>query len=98
MTPLWTSEAMAAAMGAERAGVLPACISGISIDSRTLGPGEAFFAITGAASAVVRTATAATSVTLVIDVFMRQLLGVPTQHSTVSSRQGSSMQGRFNEL
>jgi len=47
MTPLWTSEAMAAAMGAERAGVLPACISGISIDSRTLGPGEAFFAITG---------------------------------------------------
>src|SRR5947209_6174355 len=47
MTPLWTVEAMAAAMGAERAGPLPSCVPGISIDSRTLKVGEAFFAITG---------------------------------------------------
>ncbi len=38
---------MAAAMGAERQGALPQSISGISIDSRTIAPGEAFFAITG---------------------------------------------------
>src|SRR5215470_17140939 len=45
--PLWTVEAMASAMRAERAGVVPAAITGISIDSRTIAPGEAFFAITG---------------------------------------------------
>jgi len=45
--PLWTVEEMAGAMGAERQGALPAAISGISIDSRTIGPGEAFFAIAG---------------------------------------------------
>jgi UDP-N-acetylmuramoyl-tripeptide--D-alanyl-D-alanine ligase len=44
---LWTVEAMAAAIGAARQGALPQAISGISIDSRTLGPGEAFFAIQG---------------------------------------------------
>jgi UDP-N-acetylmuramoyl-tripeptide--D-alanyl-D-alanine ligase len=47
MTPLWTVDAMAAAMGAERAGPLPASVPGLSIDSRTLELGEAFFAITG---------------------------------------------------
>jgi UDP-N-acetylmuramoyl-tripeptide--D-alanyl-D-alanine ligase len=47
VTPLWTIEAMASAMGAERHGVLPQSISGISIDSRTIGRGEAFFAIAG---------------------------------------------------
>jgi UDP-N-acetylmuramoyl-tripeptide--D-alanyl-D-alanine ligase len=47
MTPLWTLEAMAAAMAAERTGPLPAFVSGVSIDSRTLLPGEAFFAISG---------------------------------------------------
>ncbi len=47
MTPLWTIEAMASAMGAERHGVLPQSISGISIDTRTIGRGEAFFAIAG---------------------------------------------------
>jgi UDP-N-acetylmuramoyl-tripeptide--D-alanyl-D-alanine ligase len=47
MTPLWTVEAMAAAMGAERAGPLPPSVPGLSIDSRTLKAGEAFFAITG---------------------------------------------------
>ena len=45
--PLWTVEAMAQAMGAARAGTLPASISGISIDSRSIGRGEAFFAIQG---------------------------------------------------
>jgi UDP-N-acetylmuramoyl-tripeptide--D-alanyl-D-alanine ligase len=44
---LWTVEAMAAAMGATRAGNLPASVPGLSIDSRTVGRGEAFFAITG---------------------------------------------------
>jgi UDP-N-acetylmuramoyl-tripeptide--D-alanyl-D-alanine ligase len=50
--PLWTIDAMARAMNAnaltlERSGPLPDAISGISIDSRTIVPGEAFFAITG---------------------------------------------------
>ena len=45
--PLWTVDAMAQAMGAERAGALPATIGGISIDSRSIVLGEAFFAITG---------------------------------------------------
>ena len=45
--PLWSVEAMAEAMGAERAGPLPAGATGISIDSRSIAPGEAFFAIAG---------------------------------------------------
>jgi UDP-N-acetylmuramoyl-tripeptide--D-alanyl-D-alanine ligase len=45
--PLWTVDAMAAAMYAERAGALPALVPGISIDTRTIAPGEAFFAIKG---------------------------------------------------
>jgi UDP-N-acetylmuramoyl-tripeptide--D-alanyl-D-alanine ligase len=45
--PLWTVEAMVAATGAERAGPLPKAITGISIDSRTVKAGEAFFAIRG---------------------------------------------------
>jgi UDP-N-acetylmuramoyl-tripeptide--D-alanyl-D-alanine ligase len=44
---LWTTDAMAAAMGAERQGALPQSVAGISIDSRTAGPGDAFFAIAG---------------------------------------------------
>ena len=47
MSAIWTLDAMAAAMRAERAGTLPADVSGISIDSRTLGKGDAFFAING---------------------------------------------------
>ena len=47
MTALWTVDAMAAAMRAERSGALPDGISGISIDSRSLTRGEAFFAIQG---------------------------------------------------
>ena len=45
--PLWTLDAMAAAMGAARAGALPQHVPGLSIDTRTLLPGEAFFAIQG---------------------------------------------------
>ena len=37
--PLWTVDAMAAAMGAERQGALPQSVSGISIDSRTIAAG-----------------------------------------------------------
>jgi UDP-N-acetylmuramoyl-tripeptide--D-alanyl-D-alanine ligase len=45
---LWTSDAMAAAMHAASNGTLPQDITGISIDSRTLKAGEAYFAILGA--------------------------------------------------
>jgi UDP-N-acetylmuramoyl-tripeptide--D-alanyl-D-alanine ligase len=44
---LWTLDAMAAAMRADRHGALPPAIAGISIDSRSIQPGEAFFAIHG---------------------------------------------------
>jgi UDP-N-acetylmuramoyl-tripeptide--D-alanyl-D-alanine ligase len=47
MTALWTVERMAAAMRARVDGTTAREISGISIDSRTLRPGEAFFAISG---------------------------------------------------
>ena len=47
MTPrvLWTVDAMAAAMGAQAQGPLPPSVPGLSIDSRTVATGEAFFAI-----------------------------------------------------
>jgi len=45
--PLWTVEAMAQAMHAERAGILPQSVPGLSIDTRTIAPGDAFFAIKG---------------------------------------------------
>jgi UDP-N-acetylmuramoyl-tripeptide--D-alanyl-D-alanine ligase len=45
--PLWTTDAMAEAMRATPASVLPNVVDGISIDSRTIRPGEAFFAISG---------------------------------------------------
>jgi len=45
--PLWTVEAMAEAMGATRHGALPSGVTGLSIDTRTVAPGEAFFAIKG---------------------------------------------------
>ena len=44
---LWTVGAMAQAMRAQTSGALPDAIGGISIDSRTLTPGDAFFAIQG---------------------------------------------------
>ena len=46
---LWTVAEMAAATGARADGPLPQGISGLSIDTRTLAPGEAFFAIRGEA-------------------------------------------------
>src|SRR2546429_9912632 len=45
--PLWAVEAMVAAMRATRAGPLPPSVPGISIDTRTIARGEAFFAIKG---------------------------------------------------
>ncbi len=45
--PLWTVETMAGAMQAARAGSLPEAVFGISIDTRTIKPGDAFFAIRG---------------------------------------------------
>jgi UDP-N-acetylmuramoyl-tripeptide--D-alanyl-D-alanine ligase len=45
--PLWTSSDMAAAMRATANGALPDAITGLSIDSRTISPGEAYFAIKG---------------------------------------------------
>ncbi len=45
--PLWTSAAMMEAMRAQPRGALPDTVTGISIDSRTLTPGEAYFAIRG---------------------------------------------------
>jgi UDP-N-acetylmuramoyl-tripeptide--D-alanyl-D-alanine ligase len=47
MSRLWALDAMTAAMQAEGAGALPADVNGISIDSRTLVKGDAFFAIKG---------------------------------------------------
>jgi len=47
MSNLWTSEAMIAAMGGRPFGTMPQGVTGISIDTRTLKPGDAFFAIKG---------------------------------------------------
>ena len=44
---LWTSTAMEEAMRATRQGELPEVVTGLSIDSRTVLPGEAYFAIKG---------------------------------------------------
>ncbi len=44
---LWSTDAMAAAMRAQPRGAVPAGISGLSIDTRTVAPGDAFFAIQG---------------------------------------------------
>ena len=44
---LWTVDAMVSAMRAVRQGAMPQSISGLSIDSRSIVPGEAFFAIHG---------------------------------------------------
>lgn len=45
--PLWLGVDLAGATGGRLVGRLPQAISGISIDSRTIAPGEAFFAIKG---------------------------------------------------
>ncbi|MGI8525645.1 MAG: UDP-N-acetylmuramoylalanyl-D-glutamyl-2,6-diaminopimelate--D-alanyl-D-alanine ligase [Pseudolabrys sp.] len=46
MTALWTLDAMTAAMRAQKSGVLPAEVNGVSIDSRSIAKGDAFFALT----------------------------------------------------
>lgn len=47
MPPLWTGQAFAEAVGGTVHGDLPDSITGVSIDGRTLEPGDAFFAIEG---------------------------------------------------
>ncbi len=47
MSVLWTLDAMAEAMRAEKSGALPADVPGLSIDSRSMAKGDAFFAIKG---------------------------------------------------
>ncbi|AOO83311.1 UDP-N-acetylmuramoylalanyl-D-glutamyl-2,6-diaminopimelate--D-alanyl-D-alanine ligase [Bosea vaviloviae] len=47
--PLWSGDRLVAAMGARLAGATPAAVTGASIDTRTLEPGDAFFAIQGEA-------------------------------------------------
>ncbi len=46
-TPLWTTRAMVEAMRASINGALPEAVTGLSIDSRTIAAGEAYFAIKG---------------------------------------------------
>jgi UDP-N-acetylmuramoyl-tripeptide--D-alanyl-D-alanine ligase len=47
MTMLWPIEELVAATGGRPAGRMPDGVTGISIDSRTAAPGDAFFAIRG---------------------------------------------------
>jgi UDP-N-acetylmuramoyl-tripeptide--D-alanyl-D-alanine ligase len=47
MSALWTINDMAKAMRAEKSGALPADVPGLSIDTRTIVKGDAFFAIKG---------------------------------------------------
>ncbi|HEV7325086.1 MAG TPA: UDP-N-acetylmuramoylalanyl-D-glutamyl-2,6-diaminopimelate--D-alanyl-D-alanine ligase [Bosea sp. (in: a-proteobacteria)] len=47
--PLWIGARLIEAMGARSQGPVPTAVTGASIDTRTLEPGEAFFAITGEA-------------------------------------------------
>lgn len=47
MSHLWSTDALIAATGGRPLGQMPESIGGISIDTRTLKPGDAFFAIRG---------------------------------------------------
>ena len=47
LPPLWRALALVAPMQARVSGLLPAAVHGISIDSRSLAPGDLFFAIRG---------------------------------------------------
>lgn len=49
MSVLWTSDTLVAAMDGRPLGAMPEGVTGISIDTRSLQPGEAFFAIKGEA-------------------------------------------------
>src|ERR1700730_13279612 len=46
-TPLWTVSAMAQEMRASIHGALPEAVTGLSLNSRTIAAGEAYFAIKG---------------------------------------------------
>ena len=45
--PLWETDALIAATGGRPHGTMPAAVTGLSIDTRTVQPGDAFFAIKG---------------------------------------------------
>ncbi|MGO4175260.1 UDP-N-acetylmuramoylalanyl-D-glutamyl-2,6-diaminopimelate--D-alanyl-D-alanine ligase [Bosea sp. TAF32] len=47
--PLWTGDKLIAALGARAEGAVPPAVTGASIDTRTLEPGDVFFAIKGEA-------------------------------------------------
>ena len=47
MSHLWRSDALVEAIGGRPVGQMPAGVTGISIDTRTLQPGDVFFAIKG---------------------------------------------------
>jgi UDP-N-acetylmuramoyl-tripeptide--D-alanyl-D-alanine ligase len=47
--PLWTGDKLIAALRARPEGAVPPVVTGASIDTRTLEPGDVFFAITGEA-------------------------------------------------
>ena len=47
--PLWTGDKLIAALRARAEGAMPPVVTGASIDTRTLEPGDVFFAITGEA-------------------------------------------------
>lgn len=47
--PLWTGDKLIAALRARPEGAVPRVVTGASIDTRTLEPGDVFFAITGEA-------------------------------------------------
>jgi UDP-N-acetylmuramoyl-tripeptide--D-alanyl-D-alanine ligase len=67
--PLWTGAALAAATGGRPIGALPEAVTGVSIDTRSLKPGDAFFAIKGDAfdgHAFLRQASAAGASMLVV--------------------------------
>lgn len=68
--PLWTGFGLMAPLGARMVGAVPAGVSGISIDTRTLQPGDLFIAIQGEAGdghAHVRTAFAKGAAAAVVD-------------------------------
>jgi UDP-N-acetylmuramoyl-tripeptide--D-alanyl-D-alanine ligase len=78
--PLWTTEAMTAAMHARGEGRLPPAVTGLSIDSRTIEKGDAFFAIAGEAHdghAFVEAALAAGAGLAVVAARQRDSLSVP---------------------
>ena len=97
MNLLWTSEALVAATGGRPIGQMPEGISGISIDSRSLNAGEAFFAIKGEtmdghdfATAAVKAQTPAQTrpAPAVIAPTAAKVLPSPTSQRCICSRRG----------